>query len=274
MCPPCPDSVYTVRDNVRTVKMKIGGNAVKMTKVARANRLPLAGGRVCKQDKVANGRCGLSREQILKAALAIADRDALDGLTIRKLALHLGVSPMGIYRYFRNKAELIAGLVDLAAAEYNVAGHSEADWAAWLRETFCLMRKALLAHPGVLPLLGTAASSGPNAMATMEEVLRVLRRAGLDRRSAASVFHTLISYTIGAVAIESHLNGQPFGQEIDAGERLRQSRLLFEAAPRPTYPSIVDLAEQLALLATDEEFVRGLDRILDGLKVRGRTRRG
>jgi AcrR family transcriptional regulator len=239
---------------------------------ARSNRLPSVGGRFRNQEGAGNGRRGLSREQILKTALAIADRDALDGLTIRKLAARLGVSPMGVYRYFRNKAEIVGGLVDLVAAEYNVAGHSEADWAAWVRETFCLMRKALLAHPGVLPLLGTAASSGSNAMAAMEEVLGVLRRAGMDRRSAASAFHTLISYTIGAVAIESHLNGQPLGEEINAEERLRQSRLLFESAPRPTYPSIVDLAEQLALLATDEEFVRGLDRILAGLKSRVGTR--
>ena len=119
----------------------------------------------------------------VKAALAIADRDGLGGLTIRKLAERLGVSPMATYRYFRNKAEIVEGLVDVVVGEYDVTNHEEADWAKWVRKTFCLMRRALREHPGIITLLGTAASSGPNAMAVMEEVLTVRERAGIAFRS-------------------------------------------------------------------------------------------
>jgi len=219
------------------------------------------------------GRRGArSRDEILRAALAIADCDGLGGLTIRKLAARLGVSPMGVYRYFRNKAEIVGSLVDLVAGEYKVASHQEDDWTEWVRETFCLMRKALLAHPGIIPLLGTAASSGPNAMAEMDSVLKILGRAGVDRHLAASGFYTLISYTIGAVAIESHVQGQQGDSHLDPEERRRQLRLLFEMASRPGYGSIVDLTEHPAFFATDEEFVRGLDRILTGLKAESRKR--
>jgi len=224
------------------------------------------GSRAGEKVPASGGRGTLSREQILQAALAIADRDGLGGLTIRKLAARLGVSPMGVYRYFRNKAEIVGGLVDLVAGEYKVASHQEDDWAEWVRETFCLMRKALLAHPGIIPLLGTAASSGPNAMAEMDAVLNVLGRAGIDRHTGASAFFTLISYTIGAVAIESHVQGENADESVDPEERRRQLRLLFEMASRPGYPSIVDLTEHPAFFASDEEFVRGLDRILTGLK--------
>jgi AcrR family transcriptional regulator len=214
-----------------------------------------------------------SRAEILEAALAIADGDGLDGLTIRKLAERLGISPMGIYRYFRNKAEIVEELVDLVVGKYDVTNHHETDWAEWISTAFCLMRRGLRDHPGVIPLLGTVASSGPNAMAVMEEVLRVLRSGGLERRAAAGAFHTLISYTIGSVAIESHVHGRPVGEELDAEERLRQSRVLFEAAPRSLYPSVVEHAEHLASHGTDDEFVRGLRRILAGLKAEARNTR-
>ena len=74
-------------------------------------------------------------------------------------------------------------------------------------------------------------------------------------------------------AIESHVHGRPVGEELDAEERLRQSRVLFEAAPRSLYPSVVEHAEHLASHGTDDEFVRGLRRILAGLKAEARNAR-
>ena len=213
-----------------------------------------------------------SRTEILEAALAIADCDGLDGLTIRKLAERLGLSPMGIYRYFRNKAEIIEELVDLVVGKYDVTNHNETDWAEWISTAFYLMRRGLREHPGVIPLLGTVASSGPNAMAVMEEVLRVLRSGGLEGRAAAGAFHTLLSYTIGSVAIESHVYERPAGEELDAEEQCRQSRALYEAAPRSLYPSVVEHAEHLACRGSDDEFARGLRRILAGLKAEARPR--
>jgi AcrR family transcriptional regulator len=213
-----------------------------------------------------------SRTEILEAALAIADCDGLDGLTIRKLAERLGISPMGIYRYFRNKAEIVEELVDLLVGKYDVTNHHETDWAEWISTAFCLMRRGLRDHPGVTPLLGTVASSGPNAMAVRKELLRVLRSGGLERRAAAGAFHTLLSYTIGFVAIESHVYRRPAGEDLDAEERFRQSRVLYEAAPRSQHPSVVEHKEHLAFRGSDDEFVRGLHRILAGLKAEARAR--
>jgi hypothetical protein len=73
------------------------------------------------------------------------------------------------------------------------------------------------------------------------------------------------------VAQEAQLHRVPLGvfDEMTVLEKLACHEVL---ETRPTYPTIVDLTEQLALLATDEEFVRGLDRILAGLKIRVGTR--
>ena len=212
-----------------------------------------------------SARAALSREAILRAALAVSDREGLDGLTLRKIAAELGASPMGVYRYFRNKAEIVGELVDLVIGLYDVThrhGEPADAWKPWVRETFCAMRRALLAHPAIIPLLGAATVEGKNALVVMEEVLAVLRAAGFEEQ-AAPIFHTLISFTIGAVAIESSLLARASrGDEEDAAEPLRRLRLRFELAPRGRYPHVVKSSAQLAGFASERQFRSGLDRIL------------
>jgi AcrR family transcriptional regulator len=210
-------------------------------------------------------RASLSREAILRAALGVTDRDGLEGLTLRKIAAELDASPMGVYRHFRNKAEILSELVDVVIGLYDVTRRGEAAddaWDAWVCETFCAMRRALLAHPAIIPLLGTAVVEGDNALAVLEEVLAVLDSAGLGR-AAAPLFHTLMSYTIGAAALESSLlTHASQGEEEETGELLRRVRLLFELAPRGRYPHVVESSAQLASLASEEQFRFGLERIL------------
>jgi AcrR family transcriptional regulator len=200
----------------------------------------------------------------LRAALEIADRDGLGGLTMRKIAGRLGASPMGVYRHFRNKAEIVGGLVDLVIGDYDVTNHHESSWPEWVRETFLQMKRALCAHPGIIPLLGAAGFSGANALGVVERVLDVLRDAGLGE-SSAPLFHTLMAYTIGAVVIESSALAQAAADEAPGrDEQLRRTQLLLELAPRSSYPNVVKFAPQLARFVTDESFVAGLDRVLSG----------
>lgn len=211
-------------------------------------------------------RRALSRQTILRAALEVADRDGLGGLTMRKIAGRLGASPMGVYRHFRNKAEILDGLVDLVIGDYDVTSHHEETWTEWVRETFVQMKRALCAHPGIIPLLGAAGLSGANALRVLERVLAVLRDAGLGDDSAP-VFHTLMSYTIGAVAVESSALAQTRAEEESSrNEQLRRTQLLLELAPRSSHPNVVASAPQLARFVTDEGFLAGLDRILAGVE--------
>ena len=209
------------------------------------------------------GRGTLSREVILRAAIRVVDRDGLNGLTMRKLAAGLGASPMALYRYFRNKEELVDGLVDVVVGDYEVTEHDEADRRDWLCETFRLMHQGLCEHPGIIPLLGGVAFSGENATAVAERVLAVLREAGLDDHAAALLFYTLTSYTIGAVGFANAGVGEAAADSPGAlEERLRQARLSFEMTSRTTYPTIVALAPYLALYSTERQFIAGLDQIL------------
>jgi len=205
----------------------------------------------------------LSPEVILRAALQVADRDGLSGLTIRKLAAQLGASPMGVYRHFRNKEEIVERLVDLVVGDYDVTNHEEPNWNDWLRQTFRLMHKGLCEHPGITPLLGKAAFLGTNASRVIEEVLAVLLEAGFGEAEAALLFYTLIGYTIGASSFKDATGYQTnIDLSLALEEQLRQKRLSFEMAPLATSPTIVALAPHLAQYSTDEQFQAGLERVL------------
>ena len=60
-------------------------------------------------------RAQLSRERVLRGAIAVADAGGIAGLTIRSLAQELGVKPMSVYHYVANKDEIIDGVVDIVS---------------------------------------------------------------------------------------------------------------------------------------------------------------
>jgi len=209
----------------------------------------------------------LSREAVLEAGLRIARREDLEQLTIRKLADELGVTPMAVYRYFSNKAEIMDGVFDLFVREAAVTDHDAKDWEEWIRLTFSSMRKALLETPGVFSQLGTTRSFGENTVATMNESLGVLREAGLGAHAATEAYLTLTSYTIGTVGLELALRrSDDLASHTDPEERLRLSRLRFESRPRSEFPHIVDVASAIADVLHDRPFLKGLDRIIDSMR--------
>ena len=211
-------------------------------------------------------RGNLSRDLILRTALGIVDSEGLSGLTIRKLATELGVTPMAIYRHYKNKAAIEHELVDLVVGDFDVTNHNEADLTKWVTTTYSLMRKALCDHPGIITLLDGATYTGSNAMATMERVLAELRKGGLSALQAAQLFHTLMAYTIGSVIL---VNAETQVSEVEESEGdeeiLRQRRLSYEVASGSLYPNIVELAEDLATLSSDEQFRLGIQQIVSAV---------
>src|SRR5438128_870729 len=80
----------------------------------------------------ASTRPRLSRDRVLSAAIAIADRGGLPGLTIRSLAKELGAKPMSVYHYVASKDELLDSLVDVVFEEIELPD-PEGDWREEMR---------------------------------------------------------------------------------------------------------------------------------------------
>jgi AcrR family transcriptional regulator len=209
-------------------------------------------------------RGSLSREVILEAALAISDTEGIEAITIRKIASKLGASPMGVYRHFKNKVEILSGLVDRVIGIYDVTNHDvdPSDWESWSRETCTRMRSGLVSHPGIISLLGSSAEAGESVVNVLEAFLGVLRQAGFEEE-AVSLFFSLISYTVGSSAIESSVvSFMVTLQEREMGEVLTEMKERYANVPLDRYPNVIASASHLIDFSKPEEFTYGLNAML------------
>src|SRR6202171_2711719 len=125
----------------------------------------------------------LTRSMILQAALAIVDRDGVDGLSMRRLSVALGRDPVMLYRHVASKAAVLDGVAEIVLGKLQV-DTEDPDWAGQLRTVARAFRQLALAHPNVVPLLVTrplATPLGqrpPGLLRPLEDVLALLTSAG------------------------------------------------------------------------------------------------
>jgi AcrR family transcriptional regulator len=155
----------------------------------------------------------LSRERIIDTAVGVLEQDGWDALSMRRLAQELDVWPMAVYRYFRDKDELVDALVDHAAGRMELHG-ADGHWRERLRGLVESARLGLQRLPPELRgRLGTliVASDGPG-LAT--KGIEVLEAAGLDAEEARMAWSALAAYAIGAVEIAPE-DGERFEYGLD-----------------------------------------------------------
>jgi AcrR family transcriptional regulator len=120
----------------------------------------------------------LSRPLVLRAALALADEDGLDGFSMRRLAQALGVVPMALYKHVANKEELLKGMIDIVFSEIE-APSGAGDWKTAMRRRAMSTRDALRRHSWAVGLMETAAP-GPANLRNHNAVMGCLREAGFS----------------------------------------------------------------------------------------------
>jgi AcrR family transcriptional regulator len=91
-------------------------------------------------------RTPLSRDRVLEAAVALADGDGADGLSMRRLAAELGVVPMALYKHVANKDEMFDGMIDVVVGEIDPP-RTDVDWKTAVRDRVLSARRALMRHP-------------------------------------------------------------------------------------------------------------------------------
>lgn len=198
----------------------------------------------------------LSREQIAGAALALADREGVESVSMRRLATDLGVGTMTLYGYFRSKDELMDAAVDAAAAEV-VTTIDRGSWEEQLRGLMRNIRDGLARHPTGIRLRLTRPLLSPGALRLTEAGMEILESAGFDRAEAARAYRTLFIYTFGFASFDTP--DRP-------DDRKRHTRATLMALPPEAYPRLSAAASEAAeTMAGDAQFEFGLDRIIDGL---------
>jgi AcrR family transcriptional regulator len=206
----------------------------------------------------------LSKERVLSAAMAIADRGGLPGLTIRSLAKELGAKPMSVYYYVASKDDLLDNLVDLVFAEIELPD-PEGDWRAEMRRRALSARARLNVHRWAIGLLESRTSPGPATLRHHDVVLACLRHAGFSLELTAHAYALIDSYVYGFALQEASL---PF----EGPEAVRDvAEPIMELMASGAYPMMVEMATAYYLKPGydfADEFEFGLDLILDGLERR------
>src|SRR5215218_9994538 len=86
-------------------------------------------------------RAPLSRERVLRAAVALADEAGVEALSMRRLAKELGVEAMSLYNHVAKKDDLLNAMVDLVFAEIEPPG-TDVDWKSAMRNRAQSTREA------------------------------------------------------------------------------------------------------------------------------------
>lgn len=160
----------------------------------------------------ASKRRGLSRQLILEHALQLARENGLRSLRVRALADRLGVTPMAIYRHFRNKDALLAAMLDDFVAHADLLPAQELPWDDWLRHVGSRITQVLSDEPGWIDLLGHI-EMNPDSQALMLHGLQTLLKAGFTTPQAMRGFFTLAHIAVGAAHVHQGIRPIVAGTE-------------------------------------------------------------
>lgn len=204
----------------------------------------------------------LSRERVLRTAIARADAGGLEALTMRTLAEMLEVAPTALYRHVANKDDLIDAMVDTVFAEVGVPAGA-GDWKSAMRRRAIAIRDALTRHRWAIGLMESRRQPGPANLRHHDAVIGRLRAAGFSVEMTAHAYSLLDSYIYGFALTKMYL---PFDT---TGEVPAVAESLLQRLPVNEYPNLVEyISEHATKPGYDhaDEFEYGLDVILDGLE--------
>ena len=202
----------------------------------------------------------LSRERVLRAAIALADEGGIEALSMRKLARELGVEAMSLYNHVANKDAILDGIVELVASEIDLAP-DEADWKSAVRRRAISAHEVFLRHPWACSIWMSRHDVGPAQLRYADAILRDFRGGGFSNDLTYHAFH----------ALQSHVSGftlYVLSFRFDREELKELAAAFLQEFPTEEYP---DLAEHIRqhMEPADEHrgaFQFGLDLILDGLE--------
>lgn len=221
-------------------------------------------------------RAPLSRDLIVAAAIAMADRDGLASLTMRRLGHRLGVEAMSLYRYVNGREDLLEGITsDLVSHLHTDGDGSDGEregWQAYLQRFAHSVRNVAIAHPLLFPLIATRHPAASwlrpplRSLAVVEDFLNALIARGLTDEQAVNVYRSFTSFLLGHLLLETSSMGAPTSpaeepfNEGDADVPTTDAEL-----DLTHFPTVTRLQTTLSDHDTTAEFEQSLEALLDRL---------
>lgn len=201
----------------------------------------------------------LDRAGIVGAAVALADEQGIERLSMRRLGDVLGVEAMSLYHHVPGKAALLDAMVDSVFGEITVPGGG--DWAGGMRDRARSQRAALHRHPWALRLLESRSAPGPANLRHHDAVLGYLYDAGFTVRSAGHAYALLDAFVYGFVLQEQAL---PF----DAGTAPQLAASMLASTPEVDFPNLTAFMRDVVMPGGydfADEFDVGLALVLEAV---------
>ena len=222
----------------------------------------------------------LSLARIVSAAVRVADAEGLDAVSMGRVAAELGAAPMSLYRHVAGKDELRTLMVDAAwgappdgalsdGALSDGAGAGEG-WRAGLARWAWALRTGARRHPWVVRIPLNSLPILPNEVGWFELALACMRDTGLTEARKASVIMLLAGYVRNLATTEADIAAAIQASGLTPAEWMSSyPRILAGLADPQRFPALTQFIAAGVFEAEDgpdDEFIFGLDRILDGLE--------
>jgi AcrR family transcriptional regulator len=220
---------------------------------------------MAKIDQRAQRQTPLSRERILRTAVALADDGGVEAVSMRKIAQQLDVVPMALYRHVANKDELLDGMVDAVVAEIDPP-QTGVDWRTAIRQRILSARRMLLRHPWAARVIESRTDPTPAVIGYFDEMIGLFLAGGFSIELTHHALHAMGSRLLG-------FTQELFDDTPDVDPEMQAEMYRAMADRYPNIGALVEIAmhDDASVVGgrgcDDQfEFEFALDLMLDGLE--------
>lgn len=212
------------------------------------------------EKQVSGARATLTRERVLEAAVALADAQGLDALSMRNLGEALGIKAMSLYNHVADKDDLLDGIADRVVGEIALPP-AGTPWREALRQRAHAANAVLMKHPWATALLMSRMNIGPNMLRYVDWTLGCLLEAGFSYQAADRAWNTLDSHIYGYTL-------QRLNFPLEVAQYREAAAGYLPSLSEERYPYMRRLTREVAEGRHDglQDLDFGLDLILDGLE--------
>ena len=201
-------------------------------------------------------RGSLTSGAITAAAIAIADAEGLEAVSIRRIAAELNARPMSLYDHFDSKEDLLAAMGEEVTGEFLLERQLPEDWREALTAIARRNYAVLISHPWLVTVRGLQPRFGPNATKAAKLAAAAVSSLPLEQEEVWILLGTVNDYVLG-----HSLRAVELGKPEDLEDFIPASDLA-------DYPELSGLSESFRSRATVERFESGLQIVLDGVERR------
>jgi AcrR family transcriptional regulator len=223
-------------------------------------------------------RRGLSVDDVVDAAVRLADAEGLDGVSMARVADELGFTTMSLYRYVASKDELLQLMWNASARDAEDLVLDGDDWRSRLRSWSLTQREVIDRHPWITQMPMAVPPLAPNSLAFVEGGLQALDGTGLADTDKLRVIGLLSSYTLSEARMAYDAVRAATQHQAAAAASAEPAppwsfeALLRELVDEPTYPRLhkiawsAEIGDSRSGFDEQAEFMFGVETILDGVQ--------